>query len=299
MVSIAILTGGSSSEREVALASAANVADLLKKRFRVKMFDFPKDTESFVAKRRTFAAAIPLFHGKDGEDGSVQGFLRILGVPFIFSDVAAHALGLNKSWTKTIVAKAGLHVARSHVVSKNERVVFTDACVIKPIDGGSSIGVTIAKDARAFNSGLRKAFQQSDKVMIEKFVSGEEYTVAVMEEKKKLVALPVIAIKPKNAFFDYQSKYEDGFVQEICPASISSSLTHRLQNAAVLAHQAIGARHLTRSDFIVDHRGRIWFLEINTIPGQTLNSLVPKALRASGRDPAQVFAGWVYDVCMS
>ena len=252
-----------------------------------------------MAKRRTFAAAIPLFHGKDGEDGSVQGFLRILGVPFIFSDVAAHALGLNKSWTKTIVAKAGLLVSPSRVVSKDERVAFTDACVIKPIDGGSSIGVTIAKDARAFNSGLRKAFQQSDKVMIEKFVSGEEYTVAVMEEKKKLVALPVIAIKPTNAFFDYHSKYEDGFVQEIFPASISSSLTHRLQNAAVLAHQATGARHLTRLISSLTTGAASGFLEINTIPGQTLNSLVPKALRASGRDPAQVFVGWVNDVCVS
>lgn len=297
MLSITLLTGGSSSEREVALASATHVASLLKKHFRVRMFDFPKEVESFAAKRRTFDAAVPMFHGKDGEDGTVQGFLRMLGVPFIFSDIAAHALALNKAWTKEVVAEAGLLVPPARIVAKGERVSFTRPCVIKPIDGGSSIGVAIAKNARAFADGMRHAFVWSDRVMVERLVVGEEYTVAVMEEQKTLVALPVIAIKPKNAFFDYQSKYEEGFVEEICPAPIPSTLARRLQRAAALAHRTIGARHLTRSDFIVDRRNRIWFLETNTIPGQTLQSLVSKAVRASGRDLADVFAGWVHDAC--
>ena len=151
-------------------------------------------------------------------------------------------------------------------------------------------------DQESFEKGLDEAFAHGFTLLIEDSIPGDEYTVAVIEENDKPVALPVIAIKSKNAFFDFESKYNPHLVEEVCPAPIEDSLRERLQEMAIRIHQLIGARHLTRSDFIVDKEGVIWFLEINTIPGQTLNSLVPKAIRASGRKIEDVFTEWICDV---
>lgn len=282
---VAILTGGESSEREIALLSAQSVASALASFFDVQTFDFPAELDRFIAERQTFAAAVPVFHGKGGEDGTVQGFLKTVGVPFIFSDVAAHAIGMNKWVTKQVVRAAGVQVAPE----TRELPV-----VVKPMHGGSSIGVSIAHTEAELEAALKKAHEQENHVLVEKYIAGEEFTVAVIDHAGKTSALPVIKIVPKgHTFFDYETKYAADLVDEICPAPISNELSERLQAVAIKAHKAIGARHLTRSDFIVDAAGEIWFLEINTIPGQTVNSSVPKALRAAGLDFGEVLKGWV------
>ena len=285
---VAILTGGTSSEREIALLSARSVASAIEAFFDVDVFDIPNELDRFLSARQTFTAAVPVFHGKGGEDGTIQGFLKTLDLPFIFSDVAAHAIGMNKWATKQIVRAAGVRVCPE---------TMEPPVVVKPRHGGSSIGVSIAHTKDELQTALETARKQENDVLVEQFIAGEEYTVAVIDQAGETRALPVIKIVPKgHAFFDYETKYAADLVDEICPAPISEGLAERLQAVAIKAHQTIGARHLTRSDFIVDAAGEIWFLEINTIPGQTVNSLVPKALRAAGLDFGEVLRGWIEEV---
>ncbi len=143
---------------------------------------------------------------------------------------------------------------------------------------------------------MSHAFRYCDSVLVEHFINGREFTVTVIDEANESIALPVIEIKPKAEFFSFETKYDAEKCEEVCPAEIDQNLAERLQTAGKLVHKLIGAHHLSRSDFIVNNNNQIWFLEINTIPGQTINSLVPKAIRASGREIPQVFANWIESV---
>ena len=293
---IAIISGGTSSEREIALASAKGVWEALGDRYEVSFYDFPNDMDKFLAEYRTPEAVIPVFHGRGGEDGVIQGFLRTLGVPFIFSDVEAQALAANKSLAKNLVAMTGVSTPKAILVTEIDNVAYSGPVAIKPHDGGSSIGVSIAKDESSFAKALAEAFKLSSKVLIEDFIEGDEFTVPVAHTAEGIIALPVIEIRSKNEFFDLASKYDPTQVDEICPACISEELALRLKDAAVKAHQAIGARHISRSDFIVDADGKIWFLEINAIPGQTANSLIPKSIKASSYRFGDLLSAWIESV---
>lgn len=297
MKSIAILTGGTSSEREVALWSSETVKEVLEKDYEVVVFDFPRDMDRFVASRDRFGVAVPVFHGPMGEDGTIQGFLKTLQVPFLFSDVEAHAVGMNKRLGKLVAKDAGLNVIDGYRLSKGDDASFEFECVIKPLAGGSTIGISIATSREEFEKGVVEAFGYSDEVLVEKLIRGREFTVAVIEEQDEAIALPVTEIESDDGFFDFDQKYTDGkMAQEVCPAEIGNDLRRTLQDHAVKIHGAIGARHVSRSDFIVDDAGTPWFLEINTIPGLTKNSLVPKAILASGRTLRQAFGDWIASV---
>jgi D-alanine-D-alanine ligase len=262
----------------------------------VRRFDFPSEIDRFLSEREEFDVAVPVFHGKGGEDGTVQGFLEILEIPYVFSSVEAHAIAMDKAKTKILVDSAGVQAPRGRIVRRGDVVSYDGAIVIKPMDAGSSVGVTIAHDPDAFARGLAEAFTHSESVLLEAMVRGDEYTVAVIDEGKETVALPIIQIKSKNAFFDLESKYDPELAEEICPAPISTELAHELTEAAIKAHYAVGARHLSRSDFMVSQNGEVWFLEINTIPGMTSASLLPKALNAAGKDFGMVLYGWIDSV---
>lgn len=293
---IAILTGGTSSERDVALQSAAFVEKELHTIFAVRVYDFPKDIERFLYERSMINLVIPLFHGVGGEDGTIQGFLKTLQIPFLFSDVEAQAIAMNKALTKEILQKQDIPVTSSLILfSSVQAPAYEGSCVIKPLDGGSSIGVTIAHTEAQFRKGLEEGFRWSKRLMIEPYIKGREFTVAVIEEAGQLVALPIIEIKSKNAFFDLESKYDPTLVEELCPAPIDEELAGQLKQLAIDAHQTIGAKHLSRTDFIVDTQEKPWVLEINTIPGQTKNSLLPKAIHTSGRTLGGVYKGWIED----
>ena len=285
MQRVAILTGGESAEREVALRSAESVRSWLEPFFDLAVFDFPKDRIRFIAEYHTFVAAVPVFHGPGGEDGVVQGFLQTLGIPFIFSGVEAHAIGMNKVVTKQLVEREGLRVPKGELVSSVEEISIPLPFVSKPADDGSSLGVHIHHE-------MPEALDRSP-VLVESFVHGKEFTVAVVDDIGGPVALPVIEIRSKNTFFDFESKYNADLVEEICPAPIDENLTLALQEMALIAHETIGAKHLSRTDMIVDNDGIIWFLEINTIPGMTKESLVPKSMRASGREFGMMLKTWI------
>jgi len=293
MKKVAILTGGTSSEREIALQSAETVKAALEPHARVVVFDFPEQMDEFLSRKAEFDSCVPVFHGKGGEDGTVQGFLETLGMPYIFSGVAAHAVGMNKGLTKELAKRAGILTPEYHVAGRGETHHFGCPVVVKPIGSGSSVGVRIVKEKEKVAEAVEEATADGGEAIIEQFVAGEEFTVAVIEENGKTFALPVIQIKSKNEFFDLESKYDPALCEELCPAPIDEGLARRLQTIAVRAHEVIKARHVSRSDFIVDTSGEIWFLEINTIPGMTENSLLPKAIRASDRDFGELLMGWM------
>ena len=292
---IAVLTGGSSSEREIALKSSQTVVAALRERAedQVDVFDFPNDIQKFLDARSSVDIAAPVFHGRGGEDGDVQGFLKTLGIQFIFSDVEAHALAMDKPRTKVIVTAAGVTVPQGRMVRRGEVFVFEHPVVIKPPDAGSSVGVSIAHSQEELDAALSKAFLTAEEMLVEDYVAGREFTVPVIEEGTSTIALPVIQIISKNAFFDLESKYDPSLAEELCPAPIEDELAKRLQELAVKAHVAVSVRHVSRSDYIVDSAGKIWFLEINTIPGMTAQSLLPKALSVTGRTFGGVLRGWI------
>ena len=291
MKNIALLTGGMTSEREVALKSSENVRKALEENFEVEVFDLPEDLDRFLASRARFDIAVPVFHGRGGEDGTIQVFLETLGLPYLFSSVEAHAVGMDKVMCKELARSHGLKTADWKVLEPGDSTQWTHPVVAKPVDEGSSVGVSLIRDA----ASLAQMVPATRRLLVEDLVEGQEFTVAVVDYDGGTVALPVIEIRSKNAFFDFESKYDPSLCDELCPAPIDEHLAERLKDVALTAHQMIGARHLSRTDMIVDKEGTIWFLEINTIPGLTSASLTPKAITAAGLRLEDLLKSWIQD----
>ncbi len=292
---IAVIFGGVSKEREVSLISGQNVfKNLDKKKYTVARIEVTKDgawIKKNINQLMGCDVAFLALHGPGGEDGTIQGVLESFGIKYTGSGVLASALGMNKAKTKRFVASAGVLVAPHIVISKKEfqnhpqkfLSKIKGKVVIKPNQIGSSIGVTISSDKKTIKKGIVEALKHDNEVLIEPFVKGRELTVPVLGNKK-LQALPVIEIIPKRGseFFDFRAKYNPNYSDEVVPADISNSLRKALQGIALLVHELLGCRGFSRSDFIVTEKGQIYFLEINTIPGLTSNSLVPKSAKAAG-----------------
>lgn len=212
-------------------------------------------------------------HGPFGEDGTVQGMLDLTGIPYTGSGVLASALGMSKEMFKKIMTAEGIRVPKTTNVFP---------CFIKPADQGSSVGASIARNKKELDKSLKIAHRFSDKVLIEEYIVGKELTCAVLGNEKPF-ALPVIEIVPlKGKFFDYESKYTESGSQEIVPARISKTLTKRVQEIAVKVYKAIGCKGFGRVDFILKDNKEPVVLEINTIPGLTPMSLLPKAAKSAG-----------------
>ncbi|MFH0892286.1 MAG: D-alanine--D-alanine ligase family protein [Candidatus Falkowbacteria bacterium] len=241
---------------------------------------------------RKIDLVLPILHGSYGEDGRVQGMLDMLGIPYVFSGVLAHALAMNKPKAKIIVKNAGVPVAAELLLLAGEdydaeKIIaeFSLPLVIKPAELGSSVGITIAKDKKSLEKGIADAFRYGRTVMLEKYIVGREFTVAVMGADTP-EALPVIEIIPKiSDFYDYKAKYEDGGSEHVCPADIPDNIRAKMQAYAVACFKAIGCRDLARADFIWSGKDdAIYFIELNTIPGMTATSLAPEAARSAGLD---------------
>ncbi len=224
-------------------------------------------------------------HGACGEDGRIQAALDLLGVPYTGSGHLASALAMDKARTKALVAAAGLRTPESRVVEYGREDIprlseaFRLPCVVKPVDSGSSVGVSIPADraemARALEENLALG-----RVLVEDYVCGREIDVAVLEDR----ALPPIEIIPREGFYDYRSKYQAGATEEVCPAPVSPDADRRLRAAALTAHRCLGLKDYSRADFMMDEAGEIWFLEINTLPGMTPTSLLPQEAATAGVD---------------
>ena len=314
---VAVLTGGTSAERDVALASGLQVAAALRSLgHTVHMVDLAtgavapeheaallpggigreppplarlKELErgmlsaglGEVPAVREADVVFVALHGGQGEDGTVQAVLDVIGVPYTGSGHLASALAMDKDLSKRIVRDNGLAVAAwlmaPATAAEVEKAVGLP-CVVKPSKQGSSVGLTLVKQAKELASAIALAGRYDDEVMVEAFVPGTELTVGILGDR----ALPVIEIRSKHEMFDYECKYQPGMSEEICPAPIPDDLARRVQDAGLRAHRALKLSGYSRVDFRVGADGAPVFLEANTLPGVTAASLIPKAARAAG-----------------
>lgn len=293
---IALLAGGISNEREVSLKTGAKIFETLDKdKYEIFRYDPKHDLVRFFndAAAKKFDLVFPALHGPYGECGRLQGLLDMIGVAYIFSDCLASALAMNKAKSKLVAIDAGLSTADDMLILRSDKYRAADLIaklglpiVIKPIDAGSSVGISIASDETGLADGLGEAFKHSPSVILEKYIRGRELTVAVMGSGADSYALPVIEIIPKvSDWFDHKAKYEVGGSEEVCPAQIPDVVRDRVQADAVKIYNAIGCKDLARADFIWSEADdKLYFLEINTIPGMTDTSLAPQAAKAAGME---------------
>ncbi len=277
---VGVLMGGLSTERSVSLKSGAAVLGALQARgWDAVGIDVDTDLPARLRAEGVEVAWLAL-HGAFGEDGCVQGLLELMRIPYTGSPVRGSAVAMDKIATKRAIADLGLYLPTDAVWRAGEP--FPDHlapdCVVKVPEGGSTIGTWVCRDTAQLEAALVAAQDMADRVLLEQFVAGEEITVAVLDG----VALPVVAIRPKSGFFDFEAKYTKGQTDYIVPAPIDDRVASVAQHHAALAYDALGLAGVARADFIVDDQGRPWFLEINTIPGMTATSLSPMAAGAVG-----------------
>ncbi|MEJ2056936.1 MAG: D-alanine--D-alanine ligase [Desulfofustis sp.] len=291
---IALLAGGKSGEREVSLSGAAIFeAALDKNKYRVKRYDPASDLARLAQDSGEIDFAFILLHGLYGEDGSVQGMLDLLDIPYQGSGILGSAVAMDKNLSKQLYRMAGIPVADWHVVSDlDERQAEMMAesmglpLVIKPVRDGSSLGLTIARTVEEMKKGVELALRNDTRVMVEKYIKGREVTVSVLGNENP-EAMPVIEIIPGDEyeFFDYNAKYLPGASTEVCPAEIDEEQTRMVQEYGVKAHQTLQLQGYSRSDMIIDDNDQtIYILETNTIPGMTRTSLLPQSAAAHGLD---------------
>jgi D-alanine-D-alanine ligase len=278
---IAVLRGGLSAEREVSLRTGAAVLKALRESgYTVSDIDAGRDLAERLRSEGVEVAFIAL-HGRFGEDGTVQGLLELLDIPYTGSGVLASALAMDKVMTKKVLIYHGLATPAFAVYRAGDdcRAVQWQGwpAIVKPAREGSTIGVGIVRSAEELPAALASALVHDSTVLIEEFIAGMEVTVGVLDGE----ALPIIQVVPKGGFYDYTAKYTAGQTEYILPAPLPAPLYRRLQDAATAAFRAVGCAGAARVDFMV--RGNDFFcLEVNTIPGMTETSLLPKAARQAG-----------------
>ena len=289
-IRLALIAGGKSDEREVSLNGAAGVEkELDVNKYDVVRYDPATDLEAIARDAENIDVAFVLLHGLFGEDGTIQGFLDLLDIPYQGAGVLGSALAMNKNLAKILYRLNGLLVA-DWVMAEREDIeapqrIFEQLnlpYVVKPVKQGSSIGMTIVREKEALPEALDLAFKHDDEVMVEEYIKGREITVGVIGNEE-LSALPLVEIIPDSRFdfFDYEAKYMAGASEEICPAEVSEEIRDKAQAYAIAAHRTLQLRGYSRTDMIVNESG-IFVLETNTIPGMTPTSLLPQAAAKGG-----------------
>lgn len=291
-LTLALISGGTSSERLVSLSSGKQVYNALdKEKYRILQYDPKTDLNKLVADAGEIDTALIILHGPNGEDGTIQGLLDLLNIPYQGSGVLGSALAMNKLASKKMYEKADLPIpafesARKGAFIDIDRIInrLGLPLVVKPASGGSSIGMSIVKTRECMPEALEKAFAQGSDLLIETYIPGIEITCGVIGNDE-LRALPLVEIIPdkNHDFFDYEAKYTPGLTTEICPARIDDALTEKAQTLAKAAHTALFCRGYSRTDMILNGKD-IFVIETNTIPGMTQTSLLPKSAQAAGID---------------
>lgn len=282
---IAVLMGGPSREREISLRSGKAVSRALQ----AKGYDVAEITEmdhlEDVLEAKGIQAVFIALHGKFGEDGSVQKILENSHIPYTGSNPRASFLALHKELAKEEFLKAGLSTpAWIYGAFKDVRDLrkvlgpLSFPFVLKPSTEGSSIGLEMVLSMDQLSSAFERISKISNEILIEQFIAGDELTVGILGDE----ALPVIRIKTDRSFYDFEAKYSPGHTQYEVPARLPKEIFQKVQEAALKAYRALGCRDLSRVDFMLDAQGRPWILEVNTIPGFTETSLLPKAAKAVG-----------------
>ena len=313
---IALLAGGDSSEREIALNSAHQISEALdREKYDVKVIDlhhrswaytengqrYEMDKNDFSLTvegvRHEFDYALIIIHGTPGEDGKLQGYLDMMGIPYSSCSQVSSTITFDKVSTKRAVAQRGINVAKEIFLHKGE-AYDAEAIVaelglplfVKPNASGSSFGVTRVTEKEQIAKAVELAFTESEEVLIEECITGREFGCGVLITKDEQLVLPITEIVSKNAFFDYEAKYTAGMSDEITPAPISEEWAAMLAHDAVKAYKACRCRGIVRIDFIVTEEGKAYLIEVNSIPGMSSGSIVPKQVRTAG-----ISLGELYD----
>jgi D-alanine-D-alanine ligase len=308
-INIAVLAGGDSSEFHISLLSAEAVAQNLDKEkynvytVRIKGSEWTlindlncgivinKNDFSFSdnGQKIKFDIIFPVIHGTPGENGLLQGYFKMLNIPVIGCDVLTSALTFNKFYCNNYLRNFGIvHIADSELIKKDTDYQISEIidkvglpCFVKPDAGGSSFGVSKVKSIDTIEEAIRIAFEESDSVIIESFIDGREFSCGIFKVEGKEYRLPLAEIISKNEFFDYQAKYNSDFNQEVIPAEISTELSQKCQDTASEIYDALNCKGIVRMDFKMNNN-EFWFLEVNSIPGMTNESIIPKMIRKAG-----------------
>jgi D-alanine-D-alanine ligase len=313
MRTIAIVAGGDSSEYEISVKSASEVAKLISVKYityivmirgtnwywedrrgryhNIDKNDFTLKTDD---QRIRFDAVFIAIHGTPGENGLLQGYFDMMQIPYSSCSAFCSALTFNKQACKLYLKEYGIPMANNIILRKENRPDLSAIiaktglpCFVKPNDSGSSFGVTKVKTADELPSAIETALKESDEVMIETFMDGREVACGVVKLKGKAIVLPVTEIISKNEFFDYEAKYTPGKSDEITPAGLPANITNQIQDLSSNIYDLLGCKGIVRVDFIIVDE-KPYFLEINSIPGMTEESIIPKQAQAAGIDLAEL-----------
>ena len=283
---IGVLMGGYSSEREISLKSGKGIFEALQgSGCHVSAIDITShDPEEILKqiKNAKINVAFIALHGALGEDGVIQEILQKAGLPYTGSSAQASRLALNKILTQKRLQENGISVPDFQILRKGQSTekIKKFPVVVKPSSQGSSIGITLVEKAGDLKAALEEAFKYDEEALLESYIEGRELTIGILDKK----ALPVIEIRPKHKFFDFTAKYQSGLTDYIIPAEIPPQAAGQVQEMALKAHLVLGCADMSRVDVMLDKNNRAFVLEINTIPGFTPTSLLPKAARAAGID---------------
>ncbi|MBP3425010.1 MAG: D-alanine--D-alanine ligase [Alistipes sp.] len=318
---VALLAGGNSSEREIALGSANQIASALDSaKYDVKVIDLhyrnmtytaPDGTEWEVDKndfsltvageKIVFDYALIIIHGTPGEDGKLQGYLDMMGIPYSSCSQTSSTITFDKISTKRAVAGRGINLAREVFICRGDKVepqAIVDKLglpiFVKPNASGSSFGVTKVTSVEQIEAAVEAAFAESDQVLIEECIVGREFGCGVVVTEDREILLPITEIVSKRDFFDYQAKYTEGLSDEITPAQISEDVRKKLNRMTLEAYRACRCSGIVRIDFIVTQAGEPYMIEINSIPGMSSGSIVPKQVREAG-----MTLGELYDIVIA
>ena len=279
---IAVLMGGRSSEREISLKSGGAVLEALRRRgYKAVKVDIGEDADILLSS--TYDRAFIALHGCPGEDGTIQGMLEILGIPYTGSGVLASAATMDKVFAKKIMISEGINTPAFEVFREVPekgnpiRLKLDFPVIVKPAAEGSTVGVTRVDKGEELHGAVEMALGYGDKVLVERFIDGREVAVSVIDG----APLPIVEVVPKNDFYDFEAKYTKGMTEYLVPADIETELSERISLTAVKVYEIFGCRGAARADFII-RDGIPYVLEINTIPGMTETSLLPKAAKAAG-----------------
>jgi D-alanine-D-alanine ligase len=322
---IALVAGGYSGEYVISIQTAAtiekNLDSALYQVYKIIIVrdewyhdhdgeKIPVDKNDFsvtvAGEKITFDCVFIAIHGTPGEDGRIQGYLDMLQIPYTSCNAIVSALTFNKSYCNKVVKSFNVvNIANSVHLIKGEPYsmgavldILRLPVFVKPNESGSSLGISKVKNVAELLPAIEKAFEEDDQVLIEEFIEGRELTIGVYKASGKLFPLPATEIVSKNEFFDYEAKYTPGVTTEITPAKIDDKLKEQLENNAMYIYRHLNCRGIVRMDFILQKlTGKLFFLEVNTMPGQSENSLVPQQVRASGRSLMD-FYGEILEDCL-
>jgi D-alanine-D-alanine ligase len=321
MKTIAIVAGGDSSEYAISVRSAIEVSKALSSRYityiimikgtnwywedqKGRYHNIDKNDFTLVAddNRIKFSAVFIAIHGTPGENGLLQGYFDMMGIPYTSCGAFCSALTFNKQACKLFLKNYGIPMAFSLLVRENEKydadTIISQTglpCFVKPNDSGSSFGVTKVKEKEGLRSAIEKAFEESNEVVIEAFMDGREVGCGVLKTRKEAIVLPVTEIITKNEFFDYEAKYSPGLSSEITPANMPAAVTNEIGMLSSRIYDLLGCRGIVRVDFIIID-AKPYFLEINTIPGMTEESLIPQQAKAAGIASEDLYSMVVEDL---